>query len=91
MSPLERRDRRRARALVRKINSLAMPTVPGFVAIIAAAMKREREETGFGAVKALLFTDSAGRSKTRRQIAQAYCTRKHCSGRNCSKTRKAVR
>lgn len=85
-SKLDRRDRRRARKVWKEIwrgNYIK----PGVLTIIAAALKREREETSMAAVNWFLFKDRATTAKAKRAIAQKYCTRKHCSGRNCSRPR----
>lgn len=53
--------------------------------LIAAAIKNTREETGMAAVNWFLFKDRGTTAKVKRAIAQKYCTRKHCSGRDCRK------
>ena len=46
------------------------------VDVISAALKREREEAGMGAINWFLFSKD-NTAKAKREIAQKYCTRKH--------------
>lgn len=51
MTPLDRRDRIRARAIWRRASGRHIPEGEEWaISIIAAALKREREEAGFAAV-----------------------------------------
>ncbi len=85
----DRRDKRRAQKIWLDCFRTDGVTMPDPREVIAAALKRERQETGFGAVNWFLFNTRGAKAKAKREIAQKYCTRKHC-GRNCTKSRKGA-
>lgn len=65
MNKLDRRDRRRALSLINKGHNLLDEDL---VPLIAAALKREREDTGMAAMKFFLFSDRNERAKVKRAI-----------------------
>lgn len=71
MTNLERRDRRRARRICesfpREAVDVTRACLADLVPIIAAALKREREEAGFAAVN-YFFARKADREKARAAI-----------------------
>lgn len=76
MSTLDRRDIRRARAVIKMIEAGTFG-----VTAIAHALKRERDETGMGAINWFLFGERGTKESTKRAIAQKYCKRKHLDKR----------
>lgn len=68
MTTLDRRDLRRAKGIVAAWIEDSRPD-GGLVPKIAAALKREREETGFGAMKWFLFSDQKEKARARVQLA----------------------
>ena len=64
---LDRRDKRRARALLRAAK-WERCTYDDLVAPIAAALKRERQNTGMAALQWFLFSDRKERQRVKRVI-----------------------
>lgn len=91
MTTLDRRDRRRAEKIALMIDAKYWNGHSGLVTVsmqlIAAALKREREEAGMGAINWFLFSEKSTKAKAKRAIAQKYCTRKHLDR---AKARKAL-
>lgn len=83
MTTIDRRDRRRAKKLlfVDVKGAHPYPSLDDIVPFVAAALKRERDETGMGAINWFLFSDRGTKAKAKRAIAQKYCTRKHLDKR----------
>lgn len=77
---LDRRDKRRAQELL-KAAKWERLTYDDLIAPIAAALKRERDETGMSAVNWFLFSERSTKAKAKRAIAQKYCKRKHLDKR----------
>lgn len=67
MNKLDRRDRRRAQKVVAAWIEDSRPD-GGLVPKIAAALKREREDTGMAAMRWYLFSDRNERAKVKRAI-----------------------
>jgi len=66
---LDRRDRRRAYACLRNARLPETLVTDGVcVPILAAALKREREDTGMAAMQWYLFSDRNERRKVKRAI-----------------------
>ncbi len=77
MTKLERRDRRRAKALWRAFcqdNLFNPPWVinfePSAVLFIAAALKRERDETSMAAAQWFLFSGKNEKAKVKRVLSK---------------------
>lgn len=73
MTKLERRDRRRAR----KVMADALKVSPGItahwsdvVSLIAAALRREREETSMAAAQWFLFSGKNEKAKVKRVLSK---------------------
>lgn len=67
MNKLDRRDRRRAQKIVRAWIEDSRPD-GGLVPKIAAALKREREDSGTAAMWWFLFSSKAERANARRLL-----------------------
>lgn len=64
MTSLDRRDRRRAEKIIHNTTlACGLPDSECLARAIAAALKHEREETGFAAVRALFSKSAKSRKK----------------------------
>lgn len=71
MTALEKRDRRRAYAALRNARLPESLVTDGVTApIIAAALKREREETSMAAAQWFLFSGATERAKVKRVFSK---------------------
>lgn len=82
---LDRRDKRRAKKIIADVLDMHCAwddeQLKDAIPAIAAALKRERDETGMSAVNWFLFSERGTKESTKRAIAQKYCKRKHLTER----------
>jgi len=69
MTALEKRDRRRAKAAM-----IAADRGLGWLFAIAAALKREREETSMAAAQWFLFAGKNQKAKVKRHLSKSGAT-----------------